>query len=187
MTDNGDTLVRAARLDRLAAVLGGGLSEALAARLQAADRLHSRIEQVLAARLGAVEKPDTVQARLLGMDAPSLVRLAGEAGAVWHAAAIARLLDGAAVRALVALIGEDLRAAALRGRALAGPATASTPDEIASAIPLDGDACLAAWCEAQPMPVAARVGLRWAPRAATEPSAAHLERGPAIVASLVLG
>ena len=185
MTDS-EALAGTALPSHLAAVLGPGLSETVAARLQGIERLRPRLDQILAARLGAVTEPDAVQAQVMGMDTSSLARLASEAGAVWHAAAIARLLDGEAVRALVPLIGKGLWTVALRGYTLSGPATASTPEEIASAIPADGAACLAAWCEAQPPPVAGRVGLRWAPSVPVTPGAAHRERGPAILAWLVL-
>ena len=176
-----ETLSRAALPAQLAAALGHGVSTALAARLQAADRLRTRLDEILAQRFGAVTAPDAVQEQLLAMDAPALSRLADQAGAVWHAAAIARLVDGAAVRALVAAIGEELREVALRGHALAGPGTISAPEAIAALIPQDGAACLAAWCEAQPVAVGMRVSLR---RPAATPGEAHRAQGPAIIAWL---
>ncbi len=88
----------------------------------------------------ASERPSGVTASIeaqaaLPPSADSLgSRLARQADALSHAAAIARILDGDAVRSLVALIGEDMRDVALRGRGLSGPTTASTPQAIATAM-----------------------------------------------------
>lgn len=179
----GDALAEAMP-DRLAALLGHGVSEGLAARLQGEARLRAGLDRLLADRLGTLPELDAVQAHVLSMDGAALARLGAQAGAVWHASAIGRIVDGAAVRALVAAIGEDLRGVALRGRVLAGPETAAAPEAIAALIPHDGAACLAAWCAAQPRPVAARVALRWTPAA---PGAAHRAQGPAIIAWLAEG
>ena len=181
---HGEIRARTAQPAVLAAVLGHGITEALAARLQAMDRLLPRLDRIVAAQLDALGELDAMQAQVLQMDMPSLARLASEAGAVWHGASIARLLDGEAVRTLVALIGAELWQTGLRRRALCGPSDASTPTEIAAALPGDGAACLAAWCEAQSAPIAALLAPRRPP---AMPAPAHRAAGPAIVAALILG
>ena len=186
------SLSRTAQPDQLTAALGHLIPVTLAARLQAADRFRTRLDAMLAERFGTVQSPDAVQERLLAMDAPALALLAAQAGAVWHAEAIARLVNGGAVRALVAAIGQDLRAVALRGRALAvnsdralsSDELPQAPEAIAALIPHSGAACLAAWCKVQPIAVGARVRLRCV---AATPGAVHRAQGPAIIAWLAQG
>lgn len=145
---------------RVAALLGHGMSEDLAARLLASSRLAARLDGVLQHRLGPLPALDAAQARALDLDAPGWALLQRQAGAVWHGNAIAAVVNGDALRELVAEIGEGLRAWALRGRALAQPAGAAAVADLAAAIPSAGAMCVAAWCAAQPSPVRARVALR---------------------------
>jgi len=148
---------------RVAALLGHGVSEALASRLLASDRLAARVLGVVETRLGELPALDSTQARALAMDADAIAELRLRAGAVWCGNAIAAVVGGPAVRELNAAIGEGLRLLALRGRALAQPVGIASPEAIAAALPGVGAGCLAAWCACQPAPLAARMAMRAPP------------------------
>lgn len=175
-----DALVLDAKPAQLAALLGATVPPALVEDMVRSPRLRARLAGLLPARLGDVGAIDSVQGALLAMNRDALLSLALRAGAVWHAAAIKRIVEGAAIRTLVERIGEAQRRVALAGAALAPEAelAAPSPDAIADAVPTDGAACLAAWCEAQPWPVAIRLRLL---RPEAAPSPEHISRGPAII------
>lgn len=129
----------------------------LVPRLRACARTAAGLEAAGLARLGTPAATGAVQGRVLGLDRAGVARLALCAGAVWHARAVLRLLDGAALRAFVAEAGEAPRAAALRWHAMAGGADTDGP--LGAAVARDGWRCLRAWCEAQPAAVSRRVAL----------------------------
>ena len=163
--------------DRVAALLGHGTSGGLASRLLASRRLAARLDEVLQQRLGPLPALDAAQARALELDAQGWSLLQQRAGAVWHGNAIAMVVDGRELRALLAEIGEDLRGWALRGRPLAPVAGTVAVAEIAAAIPAAGAGCLAAWCAAQPDSVRARIELRLA---ADLPAAGGVDGGAVV-------
>jgi hypothetical protein len=160
--------------------VGSGISAGLVERMLANRRLKSRCADLVSRRLGPFS-PSQSQGAALSLDGPSLTKLAHHVGAIWHAASIVRLIDGAAVRKLIDRIGPELRLSAIRNIALAPPLPA---DDIASealptAIALAGQCCLAAWCDTQPTAVGVRIALRLAPH--EPPQASHRAFGPAIV------
>ena len=163
-----------------AALLGYGVSERLVQRLVASDRLRPRLLAVLDRRLGPLPALDGGQARALAMDEAGLSGLCRQAGAVWQRGAIAALVDGASVRSLTGLIGEDLRILALRSPGWGRPCTAASPDTIAAMIPGLGAACLADWCASQPAALVRR--LAWRAQEAAGPAAPG---GAAVVAWLL--
>ncbi len=176
-----DALVLDAKPAQLAALLGATVPPSVVEDVVRSPRLRAKLAGLLPARLGAIGEIDSVQGVLLAMNRDALLSLSMRAGAVWHASAIKQLVDGAAIRALVERIGEAQRRIALAGAALAPPAKHLSLDALAEAIPADGAACLAAWCEAQPWPVAVRLRLL-RPEAAPDPE--HVNQGPAIIAWL---
>jgi hypothetical protein len=132
-------------------------------------------------RLGS-PSPSATQSAALSLDSAGLTRLAGYAGAIWHAKAIVRLIDGIAVRNLIAAIGGELRSFAINNVVLAPPVEGETTTEaIPEDIRLDGNRCLAAWCAARPIAVGTRVALRLADD--TPPEQTHRTFGPAIIDS----
>ena len=163
-----------------------GLGPQLADQLRRSIRLRPRIVAALEERLGALPEQLTVdQVRLLAMDSAALDGLAAEVGAVWLAPAVLRLLEGSAVRAFVASVGEPARRAALRWRTsapVASPATtgaAPATTELAVQVVEAGAACLQAWCEAQPQAVGSRVRLLL--HRPVVPNALQRAAGPALV------
>jgi hypothetical protein len=177
-------LVRAASHERLASVLGYGVSADLVGRLAQSSRLRMRLTSLIASRMGKIGELDREQARILAMSPDQLTDLSMRAGAVWHAAAILRIVDGVSRRILVARLGEKNYQLGLAFRSLQPPGTTldRAPGEIAQAVPADGAACLAAWCESQPPAVAGRLRLT---RPAASPEPAHLTWGPPIIAGLL--
>lgn len=174
---------------RVAECLGHGVSEQLAERLLASDRLAGKLQAFLERKLGHMPILDAEQGHVLNLDNQGLAILSRQAGAVWHGDIIAGLVDGPSVRALVAAIGKDLWLLAVRGRALAQPALAQpaaaiTPELIAAALPEIGLGCLIDWCDAQPSPIAGRLALRL-PYSGPRPSSQT--GGAAIVSWLLEG
>lgn len=94
------------------------------------------------------------------MDRDALRALSLRAGAVRHARAVLRVIDGAALRDLVSAIGADARADALRWHSLDPEAP-----QAGDAMPLGervghaGQRCLHGWCDLQPPAIGARVRL----------------------------
>ena len=98
----------------MASLLGHGISVGLVERMLGASSIRERLDRALLERLGAA--PDQLtpaQACVAALDEAGLTHLALRAGAVWHAATIARVYEGEAVRALVERIGPEFRATAL--------------------------------------------------------------------------
>lgn len=177
-------VLRAAPHDRLAALLGHGVSSALIGRLVGSARLRTRLAGLISSRLGDLGELDRHQVSALAMTPDGLLDLSTRAGVVWNGAAIARIIDGASRRALLVALGEHRYSLALAGLGLAQPGATldPSPDGIVAAVAADGAACLAAWCEAQPATVAGRLRLI---RPDGSPGTAHAMSGPAIVAWLL--
>ena len=174
-------LPEAARADCLASLLQDGVTAALAQRLLETEALRPRLGVLLAGRLGLPPDDPGVQ-RLMAMSAAELDQLRLHAGSVWHAAELLRLLDGGAVRALVAALGFDPRPLAARS---AKPALTQAASEVPlhERIAADGQKCLAAWCAALPPPADRYAALCLPP--AAPPDAPHDAHGPRIIAALL--
>lgn len=169
---------------RFAEWMGHGVSADLVDRMFGNERVLARCIGLLDDRLGPFV-PSRRQAIALWLDRPRLATLAYQAGVIWHAAAIARLIDGAAVRNLVAAIGPELRLFAIQNVALAPPME-QTPsgDILLEVVDLAGQRCLGAWCARQPSAIGKRIALRLPDHAA--PEDAHHAFGPPIIDSLLI-
>jgi hypothetical protein len=183
------TLLQNARHDRIAALLQHGVSTALVGRLIHTERLQMRLAEFVSAQLGELDALDGIQASVLAMSADAMADLAMRAGAIWHARAIARIIDTPSRRALLALLGDDRYRIALESLNLDSLDLAAlttdidrTPEAIAKSVETDGAACLAAWCEAQPPQIANRLALL---KPAGSPTAIHKASGPVIIAWLL--
>lgn len=177
-------LLRSAPHDRVAALVGHGVSAALVGRVVRSPRLEARLASLVAARLGPLGVVDRGGAAVLAMTSDEQLQLAGSAGAVWHGDAIARIIDGPSHQTLLTGLGQHRYGAALAGRHLApvkNPVDRS-PELLLQAVAADGAACFAAWCDAQPAALAGRLRLVH-PEASVE--AAHRTFGPTIVTWLL--
>jgi len=148
---------------RVAPLLAPGLRPATAARLIAAPALAAPLSRWLAEQLGRGDLA-TLEAADRGLalaTADVLAAVALRAGAVWHAAAVCRLVHGPALAAFLEACGAEARAAAIRHRNLAMPDAAVVAD-LPHAVQHDGAAALAAWLAVLPDWAASRVRLRWA-------------------------
>lgn len=163
----------ASRLRRAPAAALGlllGVQPSLADRLRGCRRTALRVERLAVSRLGPSSATLTAtQARLLGMDAEALERMSLHAGAVRHARAVLRLIDGPTLRTLAVTLGAGARDAALRWRELvAGGPDPSMDAPLAELAMRDGLRCLHGWCDQQPPYVGARVRLLLPPGASAE-------------------
>lgn len=170
--------------DRLASLLACGVSAALAGQLAQSPRFRNRVAGLISSRLGDIGDLNREQARALAMQPRELTDLAFRAGVVWHAGVIVRVIDRVARELLIARLGErnyELAIACIGWQPrVALPDRA--PEDIAKAIPIDGAACLAAWCESQPRAVSGRLRLI---RPSASPELAHETWGAQIVARLL--
>jgi hypothetical protein len=178
-------LLKIAPAERLAAVLGFGVSNSLVNQLMDSSRFQSRLIGLIMSRLGDAPDLDPVQARALAMQQDELIDLSKRAGCVWHAGSIARTIEGASQRLLVAQLGEKNYNFALRYIGMQPPNVTSylVSEDIPNAVLTDGTACLAAWCEVQPNAIAARLRLV---RPVASPKAIHESWGPRIVSCLLV-
>jgi hypothetical protein len=169
--------------ERFSQWVGHGISSELVQRMLSNQHLTVRCGELVRGRLG-LPTPSALQVVALSLDTTGLTRLAHHAGAIWHAASVARLIDGSAVRDLIAAIEPQLRLFAIRNNALAPPIIDDlAPDALPEDIVRSGQRCLAAWCAAQPASVGVRIVLRLASDLA--PHHSHREFGPALVDSLL--
>jgi hypothetical protein len=182
MTD--EELLQSGHPGGIASMLGCGVSAPLVSWIAQSPRFRARMAGVVAARLNEVGSVSREQAKVLAMQPDELIDLANRAGSVWHAGSIVRIIDGPSRRLLVELLGETNHASALANAGLQPPGLAvdRRSEEIAKAVPVDGVACLAAWCEAQPMAVSTRLRLI---RPAASPEHIHATWGPPIIARLL--
>lgn len=185
-------LIAAFDPERFAEWLGHGLSSEMLGRILAVPRLEAACTRLVERRIGPLTGHEHPAGAVVGgMDGLALLWLAQRAGAVWHACAILRVIDGAAVRALVKQIGPVLRDVAIRHAGLAAGIAAgrqdgeelADPAELAGRIASDGLGCVAAWCDAQPPALGRRVLL--AMPCAARADARHRAHGPAIVDALL--
>ena len=174
--------LRAAAPDRIADLVGHGISPALVGRLVRLPRLEARLAALIAAPWGPPGPLDPARSAVLAMGEAELVALAFRAGVVWHAGAIARVIEGPSRQDLVGRLGPDGYDLALAGLPLASPASQDPGAVSPASIAADGAACLAAWCDAQPPAIAGRLRLL---RPAASPRTVHSASGPAIVAWLL--
>jgi hypothetical protein len=170
--------------DKLASVLGCGVSTSLVERLMQIPRMQKRMDELISTRLGDVGELTSGQARVLAMSPGHLAALSVRAGAVWHGGAIVRLIDRASRQSLLELLGEKNYGLALACLDLQpdGITLDLAPEDIAKAVPVDGAACLAVWCDFQPRAVLRRLQLI---RPAAKPEARHAIWGPQIVDRLL--
>ena len=171
----------ATRADRLASLLQDGVTTALAQCLLESEPLRPRLGALLTGRLG-VPGIDTKLQRLAAMRPPEVDELCSHAGSVWHGAALLRLLEGGAVRALVTELGYDPRPIAARHERLAAPSKSSDAP-LVDRIAADGRFCLAAWCASLAAPADRYAMLCLPPD--TPPSGAHAAHGPRIIDALL--
>jgi YOP proteins translocation protein K (YscK) len=164
---------------RFAKSIGHGISDELVNHMLDNPRLKRRCMELVEARFGQAA-PSPVQAAMLALDRSGLKALALRAGAVWHGCSIVRLIDGAAIRELVAVIGPQLRLCAIRHFTLAPEVSETIPvSALPEAIAVAGRHCLSAWCSAQATAIARRMALRLpTDEPAQEP---YLLFGPGIV------
>ncbi len=149
--------------------------EEAARRLLAEPRFRKRLGARLARLTGVGAPPWTASPgalAVLEMDAPQIETLRLDSGAALEAPAVLGLLKGEEQKRLSAALGRDPAAPARRygaaesedGADVAWPDPEDqperlTPEEIAEAVRLAGAQAFAAWLAAQPVSVAARVGL----------------------------
>jgi hypothetical protein len=178
------SLLKGVPSDRLAAVLGYGVSSAMIDRLAQIPRLQARMTELISARLGDVGDMTQDQARVLAMSSDELAVLSARAGVIWYGGAIARIIDKASRQSLVALLGEETYAVALACIDLQPPGITLglTLENIAEAVPIDGAACLAAWCGSQRHSVSRRLQLTIP---AATPDSIHTTWGPTIIGRLL--
>jgi hypothetical protein len=167
---------------RFAEWLGHGMSPGLVTRMLSYPRLNQRCQDLIEGRLGPVS-PSDVQGSVLSLNSSGLARLTLHAGSIWHAANIAQVIEGSAVRDLIAAIGGDLRLFAVQNLALAPPIPIGSHDALPDALKLDGARCLVAWCRAQPPAIGMRVTLRLTQR--VTPQEQHQIYGPPLVETLL--
>jgi hypothetical protein len=183
-----DRPTRAVAPERLAALLGHGLSSEAVARIQSSRRGRDALDRLLVGRFGSLPALDPVQQHVARLDGDRLTMLSFDLGAIWHARAIASIVAGDQVRALVETIGAERRLLAFRARDDApdvGNEHAATPASLAVAVPRDGMACLSAWCDLQPVAFATRLRLRLPDEPI--PDKLHRTYGPTILLQLVQG
>lgn len=174
---------------RLAACFDGAIGEAACVKLLATPRLQTRLSKLLAEhhRLpgpeDASEIEDADRAVALA-SAEALWEIALRAGAIYWANSFAGIIDGQKTAALHAALGEELCAFAVANRDLAIGAQPLPPaGDIRERVASDGWQCLAAWFDAVPASVAARVRLKLPPDELVDdaPASAFAESGPRIV------
>ena len=174
--------IRMASANDVAALLGGGLPGELVEMLAASPRFAPRLHAAAQARLGELSAPEPAALALTPAGLSDIVR---RAGAVWHAAAIALVIDTSARRHLMASLGPDVYAIALEGRGLAPPAeavVAPDQDDWAVAAASHGACCWSAWRTLQRPAVASRLALLGCN---VLPERIHEAFGPAIIDRLL--
>ena len=152
-------------VERLAECFGGVLPDEQVTALLATPRFHPRLWQLLDRhfQLAPLQSlADSADLPVLLLDTAAFARLPRFCGAVWHAAALAREIRGAAVQMLKAQLGSDVFEFALSRRDQAGAADFLLDGEqLIAAIDRDGRACLAAWYESRPQPLQNWLRLRF--------------------------
>jgi hypothetical protein len=151
---------------RFAACFDGTVTPALSQRMRSNPRLQDRLSALLQTRykLDGWSDPNTLDAadRVVALAGPDeLAALALRAGAIYWSASIASTVLAKAVNALQQQLGDTLVGFAIGQRDLAGPIQPLDPlDSVGQRIEADGWRCLAAWCDAAPPGIGARVRLK---------------------------
>lgn len=158
------------------------LAPATLARLQAHPRLAHGLGALVAERRGL--PPCTASdfagttARLALRPANELAAIARLCAATWHANAMRACIGKQDVARLLALVGEQARAFALRNADLAGaPAGSWEGGALGAAIEASAGSCLMVWCDGLPAGIAGRLRLRM------PAEAAEMQRGAWLAAS----
>ena len=166
---------------RLAFALGNAVERDALGSVMAYRRVARTVQARIVARYGEASEP---AAWMRDASVRDVVVLA--AGAAFHAADLQRIIDGAALRALNAALGDTVVAHGMASRPLDAGGGSPTPDTIRA----DGEACLVAWRDAhlaEGDPGAIALTLLMPPGwfARRLPDAAHREHGPALIADAV--
>ena len=172
--------IRLASANDVAALLGGGFQGELVDKLAASPRFAARLHAAVQRRLGGLSALEPAAVAALALTPDSLSSIVLRAGAVWHAPAIALVVEASARRRLIASLGSDVYFIALEGRSLA-PLEAIVPpdaDDWAGAAMRHGASCWSAWCALQRPAVASRLALLGRNGL---PERVHEDFGPAIV------
>jgi YOP proteins translocation protein K (YscK) len=151
---------------RFAACFDGAVAPALSQRMRSNTRLQDRLSALIQTRykLDGWIDPHTLDAadRTVALAGPAeLAALALRAGSIYWSASIAGTVLAKAVNALQQQLGDSLVGFAIGQRDLAGPIQSLDPlDSVGGRIGADGWRCLAAWCDAAPVGIGARVRLK---------------------------
>lgn len=141
----------------------GLISEEIASTLVAEERFCGRLSTLLT-ELHALSDdavPSVAARRLASASSAELLAFVRRFGAVYWARAIAGTIESAAVVALKQTLGEEVYAAALAHRDLAGGERALPPwKDLDGAVMSAGLRCLAAWCAREGAGLTQRVRLR---------------------------
>jgi hypothetical protein len=173
--------IRVASANDLAALFEGGLQGELIEMLAASPRFAPRLHAATERRLGELSAPEPAAVAALALTPAGLSDIVRRAGAVWYAAAIARIVDTSERRHLMASLGPDVYAIAVEGRGLAPLAeavVAPDADDWAAAAMRDGACCWSAWRTLQLPAVASRLALLGCN---VLPERIHEAFGPAII------
>jgi hypothetical protein len=152
---------------RLVHAFGGLITDRVASELAKDDRFRDRLSMLLTetyalpADDGSGELSEAGK-RLAVASGTDLMIMARRFGAVYWARAIAGVIQSSAVVTLKQSLGDDIYAAALAHRDLAGPDRVLPEHEaIETATTAAGLRCIAAWCSGQPAWVAQRIRLKF--------------------------
>lgn len=158
------------------------LAETDRAALLACERIQSRLQRLVADRLGWPDGPpvDGPLAALANLPASVLETIAGLAGAAWHAGSVRLVLNAAEVEALVEVIGAQARSFALEHMELSvAPAARTSVANLGEQIAAASRTCLAAWLAALP-PGPRRLALPNFSRAFAEADMSPVDRQAAL-------
>jgi hypothetical protein len=140
------------------------IDEGTAAKLRQDKRFWERLSVVLRETYTLSDSTDALSEparRLILGSSADLAAWVRRFGAVYWARAIAGVIESKAVVALKEMLGDDIYAAALAHRELAGPdRVLPDAEQLDAAITSAGLRCLAAWCSSQPAWIGQRLRLK---------------------------
>ncbi|MEM8948508.1 MAG: SctK family type III secretion system sorting platform protein [Pseudomonadota bacterium] len=190
--------------ERIASLLPEGLPIGFRDRLIGSKRLRVRLSALLARRFRLAPccagDLDTPEGRLAQLEGEPLQNAIQQAGAIWHAKTIRKIILSEQLRRLIELLGRDNHRAALRFIDLAadddgtrGPFGGDDQppldvEKLLGRIERDGLVAVNAWCRHQPASIAGRLKLKLppCPEADGDLSADHEELGLRIVDRVVM-
>lgn len=150
-----------ARADRVADAIG--LPVEVAARLQSRDRFVDRLSRRLISQLdlGSCrdERIAATDLALVLQPPDRLATLAPVLGALWHGAAIRRVIARDERQALLGAIGAGLLGFVLDRPPVERPGAGEQPADLIDRIVPDGQTAAAAWLDSLPAPFAGRLAL----------------------------